>query len=206
MGTLGFVLKNDRLGRRGEFLEGELDLSFASEGWKELVVADLGDGRPMLARRHLEACVFSCLARELKTGDLAVGGSDGYADYREQLLPWEECRPLVEEHCRELGLEPAPEGFAQQLKDKLSNTAREVDRLYPENASVAVSRDGEPVLKEVGANKPTKALKELESAVAGKMPERNLIDVLCAGEHHTGWTRRLGPLSGSEPKLDSCTR
>jgi len=28
------------------------------------------------------------------------------------------------------------------------------------------------------------------------------VDVLCAGEHHTGWSRHLGPLSGSEPKLE----
>lgn len=55
VGALGFVLESDRLGRRGEFLEGGLDLSFASERWREMVVADLGDGRPMLARRHLEA-------------------------------------------------------------------------------------------------------------------------------------------------------
>jgi TnpA family transposase len=200
--ALRFLLESDRLGRRGEFLEGELDLSFASERWRELVVADLGDGRPMLARRHLEACIFSCLAQELKTGDLSVEGSDEYADYREQLLPWEECEPLVAEHCRELGLEPRPEGFVGQLKQKLSETAREVDRLYPENASVAISADGEPVLKEAKAKKPTKALKDLEAAVASRMPERNLVDVLCAVEHHTNWSRHLGPLSGSEPKLE----
>ncbi len=201
MDAVRFVLENDRLCRRGEFLEGELDLSFASERWRELIVANLGDGKPMLARRHLEACVFSCIAQELKTGDLSVEGSDEYADYREQLLSWEEAAPLVEEHCREIGLEPTPEGFVRQLERKLSQTAREVDLLYPENASVAIGQDGEPVLKEIKANKPTKALKDLEAAVAGRMPERGLVDVLCSGEHHTGWSRHLGPLSGSEPKL-----
>lgn len=35
------------------------------------------------------------------------------------------------------------------------------------------------------------------------MPERNLTDVVCAGEHHTNWSRHLGPLSGSEPKLQN---
>ena len=195
------MLESERLGHRGEFLEGDLDLSFASERWRELVVADLGDGRPMLARRHLEACVFSCLARELKTGDLSVEGSDEYADHREQLLPWEECEPLVAQHCEELGLEPTPEGFVGGLKQKLSRTAREVDRSYPDNASVVIAPDGEPVLKQVKGNKPTKALRRLETAIAARMPERNLVDVLCAVEHHTGWTGHFGPLSGSEPKL-----
>jgi len=202
MVALGFVLEADRLGRRGEFLEGELDLSFASERWRELLVAEIGDGRPMLARRHLEACVFSSLAQELKTGDLSVEDSDEYADYREQLLQWVECQPLVEEHCRELGLEPNPEGFVRQLKEKLSKTVVEVNRLYPENAGVAIGQDGEPVLKEVRAKGPTNALKDLEAAIAARMPERSLVDVLCAVEHHTNWSRHLGPLSGSEPKLE----
>jgi TnpA family transposase len=201
--ALRFALKNDESGRRGEFVPGELDLSFASERWRDLVVADLGDGRsPALARRHLEACVFSHLAQELKTGDLCVEGSDAYADYREQLIPWEECELLMEQHCRELGLDPTPDGFARGLKEKLARTAGEVDRLYPGNASVAIGSDGEPVLKQIWAQKPTKALGALEVAVAERMPERNLIDVLCAAEHHTGWAGRMGPLSGSEPKLE----
>lgn len=201
VGALRFVLENDRLGRRGEFLGGELDLSFASKRWRKLVVAEV-NGRPALARRHLEACVFSSLAWEEKTGDLSVEGSDEYADYREQLLSWEESVPLVEEHCRELGLRPTPGGFVAQLKGMLSATAREVDRLYPENSDVAIGPGGEPVLKETRAKKPTKALKDLEAAVAGRMPERSVVDVLCAVEHHTGWSRHLGPLSGSEPKLE----
>lgn len=101
--ALAFVLENERAGRRGEFVPGELDLSFASERWRELVVAEL-NGEPALDREKLEICVFSSLADELKTGDVCVEGSEKYADYREQLLSWEECEPLAEEHCRELGL------------------------------------------------------------------------------------------------------
>jgi hypothetical protein len=146
--ALAFVLENDRLNRRGEFLPGELDLSFASERWRERIVADL-NGQSALDRRNLEICVFSCLAEELKTGDMCVEGSEKYADYREQLLSWEECEPLVEQHCQELGLAAIPEGFVDQLKGKLSTTAEEVDRSYPENASVVITPEGEPVLKKI---------------------------------------------------------
>ena len=58
------------------------------------------------------------------------------------------------------------------------------------------------MLEQTRARKPTKALKDLEAAVAGRMPERSLVEVLCAVEHHTGWSRHLGPLSSSEPKLE----
>ena len=196
--ALRFVLDNEH--RRGEFIPADLDLSFAGERWRDLVRADLA-GNPVLARRPLEVCVFSHVAGELKTGDLCVEGSERYADYREQLLPWGECEPLVEEHCRELGLEPRPEGFIRQLRGMLSETARNVDRSYPENASVVIGEDGEPVLKKAPAKKPARPVKALEATIAERMPERNLTDVVCAGEHWTGWTRHLGPLSGSEPKL-----
>lgn len=198
--ALAFVLQNDRSNRRGEFIPGELDLSFATERWRELIVANL-NGTPALDRRNLEICVFSCLADELKTGDLCVEGSEKYADYREQLLVWEECEPLVEQHCRELGLEPTPEGFAGQLKTMLSSTAERVDRSYPENASVVITPEGEPVLKKIVTKKPTRSTKMLEAQILERMPERNLIDVVCSGEHHTNWSRHFGPLSGSEPKL-----
>ncbi|MGB3633620.1 MAG: Tn3 family transposase [Rubrobacteraceae bacterium] len=198
--ALSFVLENDRLGRRGEFIPGELDLSFANARWKDLVLAEL-DGSPALARRHLEVCVFSYVAEELRTGDLSVAGSEKYADYRDQLLSWEECEPLVEQHCLELGIAPTPEGFTDQLKTLLSNTAEQVDRSYPENASVVITEAGEPVLKKASGKKPTRALKMLEAQVAERMPERNLTDVLCSIEQLTRWSKHLGPLSGSEPKL-----
>lgn len=196
--ALGFVLENEH--RRGEFVPGAVDLSFANERWRELVQAEL-DEEPVLARRHLEVCIFSHVAAELKTGDLCVEGSEKYADYHEQLLSWEECEALVEGHCEELGLEPTPKGFVRQLKELLSKTAREVDRSYPENASVAIAEDGEPVLKKAPKKTPSRSAKILETAIAEHMPERNLTDVVCAGEHWAGWTGHLGPLSGSEPKL-----
>jgi hypothetical protein len=102
-----------------------------------------------------------------------------------------------------LGLEPTSEGFVTQLRELLSTTAKEVDRSYPENSSVVITESGEPVMKRVRAKKPTRAAKALEAAILGRMPERNLIDVLCGVESHTDWSKHFGPLSGSEPKLES---
>ena len=201
VGALRFVLENAH--RRGEWFTGELvgkvNLS-SGERWRSLVIADK-EGQHALNRRHLEVCIFHHLAAELKTGDVCVEGSEKYADYRDQLLSWEECEPLVEDYCRELGLEPTSEGFTAQLRELLHTTADEVDRSYPENSSVVITESGEPVMKRVRAKKPTRAAKALETAIIGRMPERNLIDVLCGIEHHTNWSKHFGPLSGSEPKL-----
>ena len=52
-----------------------------------------------MVRRHFEAMVFTYLAEELRTGDIAIAGAGEYADWRANLLPWEECEPLLEGFC-----------------------------------------------------------------------------------------------------------
>ncbi len=61
-----------------DFIPGDLDgvlvdLSFASEQWQRIVFDRDHPGQ--LNRRHFEACVFTYLASELRTGDVAVRGS-----------------------------------------------------------------------------------------------------------------------------------
>jgi len=55
-------------------------------------------------RPHLEVCIFTYKAAELKTGDACVVGAETYADFREQLLSWEDCEPQVEAYCQELSI------------------------------------------------------------------------------------------------------
>jgi hypothetical protein len=71
-----------------------MDVSFATQNWQKII---RDRNRPgMFIRRHFEAMVFCKLADELRTGDIAVTGSEEYADWSEQLLPWE----TVEEKLR----------------------------------------------------------------------------------------------------------
>jgi hypothetical protein len=46
-------------------------------------------------RRHFEVCVFSEMLWELKSGDLAIVGSDEFADYNDQLVSWDEYRESI---------------------------------------------------------------------------------------------------------------
>jgi hypothetical protein len=101
--ALRFVMENGH--RRGEFVPGDLNLSFAGERWRELVWAEL-DGEQVLARRHPEVCVFSHVAAELKAGDLRVEGYERYADYREQLLCSIRAPPTLRSGSRACGRPP----------------------------------------------------------------------------------------------------
>ena len=69
-------------------------------------------------------------------------------------------------------------GFVEQLKAWLIDTANEVDAGYPNNQTVVINEWGEPVLKRQKSNQANPSLKALEAALIERMPERNLIDIL----------------------------
>src|SRR5207302_9673948 len=97
--ALNFILTQEN--RRSLFVADTLDLSFASEVWQRLIRVKRKK-RTKLARRPLETCIFAAVADELKAGDLAVEGSERFADYRAQLLPWPTCEPHVNAHRQQL--------------------------------------------------------------------------------------------------------
>ncbi|MER8105793.1 hypothetical protein [Kitasatospora sp. NPDC094016] len=55
-------------------------------------------------RRHFEAMVFTYLAEELRTGDVAVAGSKEYGDWSKQLLAWEIVEEKLPAYLVEIGL------------------------------------------------------------------------------------------------------
>ena len=197
--TLHFILENED--RRSEWLSGWLDLSFASERWQR-TVSRVEDGEAVFNRRHLEVCVFVHLAAEMKSGDVSIAGSDEYADYREQLLSWEDCEPRLAAYCQELGFATNAQAFVSQLRGWLEQTAKEVDVSYPENASLVTDENGKPVLKRLQGRESSPALKALEATLISRLPVRNVVDILSYVEHYTNWVRHFGPLSGADPKID----
>jgi len=184
-----------------QYLEATFDLPFASKKWQRTVLVKR-KGKLWFARHHLEICVFSSLADELKSGDICVQGSEQFADYRGQLLSWEECEPKVAAYCQQLGLPATAEGFVEQVRTWLTEVAAEVDRTRPANQSLMINEKGEPSLKKIRAKPQPAGLAQLEEALHDKIPERHLLDIVVRIERLTGFGRHLGPLSGNEPKMD----
>lgn len=197
--ALNFLLENET--RRSEWLVAEVDISFASERWRQTVYGS-HDGERMLNRRHFEVCVFTYLAVELKSGDMSIADSDEYADYREQLLSWQACEPLIASYCQEIGLAATAQVFVSELHTRLHETARQVDAGYPKNEQLVIAENGKPSLKRIQATEQRATTKELEAAIMSRMPERNVIDILAQVAHYTNWPRHFGPLSGSDPKIE----
>jgi TnpA family transposase len=196
--AMAFILAHQH--KRYKHLPPDIDLSFTSAAWRQLAIASV-DGQQKLVRQHLEVCVFAALAVALKTGDAYVTGSEEYADFRAQLLPWEACEPLVAEYCEQLGIPATDEGFARHLKAMLINRATEVDSKLQSDDQLSFDTEGEPVLKKVPAAPIPKDADAFAAALDEHMPERTVLDILCNVEHWLNWTRHLGPLSGSQPKI-----
>jgi TnpA family transposase len=185
-----------------KFVKLELDLSFASNNWIKTVMLKK-DGEIFYRRDHLESCVFFCLATELKCGDVYIKDSENYSDYREQLIPWEECMKEIPEYCNLLELNDNADSFVDQLNESLTKTAEKVDEMYPNNKSIVIEPSGKVILKKYSTKSKSKRAKELEEKLYKLLPERSIIEILCNVQHWVNWTRHFCPISGSDPKLEN---
>ncbi|MEN3111847.1 Tn3 family transposase [Uliginosibacterium paludis] len=189
---------------RIEWIEDGIDLSFVSDRWRKLLREGNEEGFGLgVSRRSLEICVFSYLAEELRSGDLSVAGSEEFADYRDQLLSWDECQKILPAYCDKIGLPQNAANFASSLRDWLSETAQHLDDKFPEcRGDVALNGDGEPVLRKPVAREIPASVVSLQNALTQHMPSRHILDVLANIEHWMGFTRHFGPLSGNMAKLN----
>jgi len=186
------------VGRGTDQVTAAIDLGFASEAWRRLVRPK--DRPEQLVRRHLEVCVFTALASELRSGDIAVAGADSFANLHAQLMSWAECAPLVEDFCAQAGLPTEAHALTAFYRARLTETAAAVDAGYPHNTDL-VLEGGRPVLRRrKGAERRATAI-ALEEAIHERLPERGLLDILARSAHLVGWTRHFGPASGSDPKI-----
>jgi len=178
-----------------------VDLSWMSDTWWRIVTGR--SRRTPLAsrvhRQHFEACVFTQILWELKTGDLYVEGSDRYANTWAQGISWEEYAATVGEYGQMLGFPVDGPGFVEHLKAWLSTIAHEVDAVFP-HAEVTIEK-GEPIIHKPRRKKTPTGLKELEKLLATKLEPSHLLDLMGDVQHWLNWCGVLGPLSGFESKL-----
>jgi hypothetical protein len=180
---------------------GSVDLVFASDRWKKLVLQDV-KGAVQIDRRQLEVCVFSYLMAELKSGDITVWGSESFADHREQLLSKEECSKLLARYCEGLNIPSTAKEFAGHLKNALLNAAQQTDANFVHNDQLSINAQGEPVVQRTKARQIPVSAVNLQATVVHRMPVRNLLDVLFNVESWTNFTRHFNPAglqSGSQP-------
>ena len=170
------------------------------QNWRRAVTDRRHPG--MVARRHFEAMVFTYLAEELRTGDIAVAGAGEYADWRTNLLTWEECEPLLAGFCEKTGLPATAAGFTERLRGTHLDAAAGLDAGYEDNADLVIGEGGIPTLKRRrSAGTPGRG----GAAGRGDRPAdaRAVAAVRSwrAPRYWLGWHHHFGPASGSDPKI-----
>ncbi|MGM9440424.1 Tn3 family transposase [Streptomyces murinus] len=199
---------------RGEYISAlredgrVVDISFATQNWQKAVVDRTRPGQ--FVRRHFEAMVFTYLAEELRTGDVAVVGSEEYGDWSKQLLAWEAVEEKLPSYLVEIGLAENEDeaaafdavSFRRQLEDRLRAAAAAADAGYPDNESLVIDPStGIPSLKQHRSEGQRPSAKRLEQEIKARMPERTLIGICARTAYWVEWWRRFGPPSGNDPKL-----
>lgn len=190
----------ERTGRQPTYYPATLSLTFTTEKWRRIVQVRR-DGHDLLVRRHLEACVFSALAEELRVGNICVPASATYGDMLSTLLTWEDCESRLPAYTQALGFPTTPTGFVDYLRTRLTQVAHQVDRAYPTNPHLTITAQGEPQRHKYPPTEMPDSAKALEARVIARMPERSVLEILHRTACRTHWTRHFGPVSGAEPKL-----
>lgn len=181
-----------------------LDLSWVPDKWWKLVTGT--SNRTLtpqrVERRHFEVCVFSQVMTELLSGDLCIAESGQFADYRAQLIPWEDYTRTVTAYGLQVGLPVDSTAFVTQLRTELEDLAAAVDASFPTNTAVRLV-NGEPVLRRLTKRPTPGMLKTVERLIADRLAPVNILDILTDTENWLHWTQSFGPLSGQEARLET---
>ncbi|MBN0210522.1 Tn3 family transposase, partial [Pseudomonas aeruginosa] len=104
--------------------------------------------------------------------------SESFADYRKQLLPWEECLQRLQAYCEKVGLPTTAKEFVASLKSQLEETAQQLDDKFPScRGDVSINDAGEPVLRRVMARDIPPSAISLQTALMQRMPARHVLDI-----------------------------
>lgn len=180
-----------------------MDISWMPEAWRRLVTEKRNhEGPPTrLHRRYFEMCVFSQLLVELKSGDLCIPGSNRFADYRDQLISWEEYDRDIAAYGKMIGLPVEGAAFVAHMKAKLTLVAKETDLSFPQNSNLRIENDN-PILRRPKKVAALPGLRGFEQLIADRLEPTNILNVLRDTEYWLNWTRFFGPISGHDTKLD----
>jgi TnpA family transposase len=189
---------------KSEYLSIEINLSFTTEAWRKLIVKNERK-QTLIAGHHLEICIFSHLAEYLHSGDIFISGAESYADYRKELLSWDACITLLKDYCKKISIPNNARDFVELMRINLINSADNIDQSYPDIEEFVIDDKGNPMLKKRAPKKRPPSAIWLANKIKERMPERNIVDILCSTHHYTGWANVFGPISGSDPKIDNAT-
>lgn len=198
--ALQFLLDNAH--KRSEYLPDNIDLSFATDFWKNQIIKTDKKGKRRYKRRELESCILEYISKGLNSGDLYIDGASNYADYRAELMPWDECEKYLDEICEQANIKNNEEEMFKELKSTLLDKSKYVDNQYiNQNSFVINPEDGRPVLKKYEPKLVSEHARKVENLILSRMPERSLFDIIINANVNVDWADEFGLSSGKDDKM-----
>jgi TnpA family transposase len=198
--AMNVIIENEH--KKSEYLTEQISLSFSTESWRKLIIKKDND-KSLFSRRYLEICVFSHLAEQLHSGDVFIQDAGAYSDYRNDLIDWDTCMSMLSDYCVKVNLPNNAKDFVASIKANLIATAAKVDRTYPDIEEFFIDSKGNPILKKRTKKKRSSSAIWLSNEIKKRMPERNIIDILCNTHHYTGWAHIFWPVNDRDTRIDN---
>lgn len=181
-----------------------LNISWVSDKWWKHVTGKTKNIQTTteVNRKYFEICLFVCVMRELKSGDLYIEGSEKYCDYRNQLATWEVYHEELRGYCERLKYPYIPEKFVQFLNDSLIKDIIKVDETVIENESVSI-KNGKLIIRKADKRVKPPELKIIEKELIKRIPKIDVLEALSDTEHWLNWTSHFKLISGHGSKIES---
>ncbi|MBF0367725.1 MAG: Tn3 family transposase [Oligoflexia bacterium] len=188
-------------------IEKFVDLEWVPDKWWKTLTGQANRDRvaSSVDRKYLEVCVFSQIAQELQSGDLAIVGAKEFADYRRGLISKEEAKKQIPSYSKivDLPLDDSKK-FIKTLKDLLHETASTVNNKMPANEWVTIE-DGKPSILRGARREQSKWITNLERTIVDRLPCNGILDVLTDTEKWLHWTKFFKPISGRSKRIHDST-
>jgi len=179
------------------------DLAWLPPSWRPFVFTktDAGDDQQSIHRGYLELAWFYQIKQQLKSYHCFLEGGAKFGNPEDFLISWEKFEELLPTLLETTDLPPHTKTFVSQLKSDLKTTASTVDADFEHIEGVHFEND-ELVIHKATTPYKSKTIEPLKAAIAQKMPNVSIIDVISDTVRWLNLHDHFKPLSGLESKID----
>lgn len=173
-----------------------------SKKWRSRIIAkhEPTEEPHEVNRMAFEIYTLIQVVEELKSADLSIKNSIDFSDFRKDFVSKDIFEKERDEYCRKLGLPENPQALVQLLKEKLANTATNLDENFINNKSLSFNEDG-PKLQKFNPIMETTETSNIKEAIKNRLEQKSILDILGEVENWAELHKVFGPLSGNETRL-----
>ena len=185
------------------FEEDIFDDSVIPSKWKSVVI-ESNNGKRRINRINYEICILQTLREKLRCKEIWVVGSDKYRNPDEDLP--DDFEENKHKYYKDLGLSQDAKKFVSDLKERMTNSLRNLNKSISSNSKVKIKEQGKNriCITPLDEQEPPENIVQLKREITSKWPMTNLLDILKEADMQVGFTGGFRS-SGQREILDQQT-